>query len=337
MHAAFLTNRRMRVKIGNVVSDEREITGGAVQGSVLGVMDHNAVMELVDEDLEEAEIFKYVDDLTVLEMVEAGVPCIVDSTEERPRHMFRPTKIQQSFDTISDVCLSRGLKINEQKTQLLSISNAKYDTVAWKSQKDGSPIYLENTLKLLGFQFSNKPEVHTQIDYLINRAASRSFVIRRLAGVKVDKTRLTRIYTSIVRSVLEYSSVTFGPMITKYDANRMENIQKHCLRSILGYDKKYEDLLEESGLETLETRRHNALKKFAEKTSKIPQFANWFPLNTNRSSQRSGKWYQEMHARSDRLYNSPIFAMRRILNNTHDELRSNNPIYLDLSDLFNLP
>ena len=164
-----------------------------------------------------------------------------------------------------------------------------------------------------------------------------SFVIRRLAGVKVDKTRLTRIYTSIVRSVLEYSSVTFGPMITKYDVNRMENIQKNCLGSILGFDKKNEDLLEESGLQTLEVRRLNALKKFAEKTSKTPQFADWFPLNTNCSSQRSGKLYQEFYARSNRLYNSPLFTMRRILNNTHDESRSNNPVYLDLSDLFNFP
>ena len=46
MHAAFLTDRKMRVKIGSILSTERDVTGGAVQGSVLGVMDHNAVMEL---------------------------------------------------------------------------------------------------------------------------------------------------------------------------------------------------------------------------------------------------------------------------------------------------
>ena len=34
MHAAFLTNRRMRVKIGNILSEEHPVTGGAVQGSV---------------------------------------------------------------------------------------------------------------------------------------------------------------------------------------------------------------------------------------------------------------------------------------------------------------
>ena len=49
MHAAFLSNRRMRVKIGNLLSEEKIVTGGAVQGSVLGVLDHNAVLEYIDE------------------------------------------------------------------------------------------------------------------------------------------------------------------------------------------------------------------------------------------------------------------------------------------------
>ena len=65
MHATFLTNRKMRVKIGNVLSDEQEVTGGTVQGSVLVVLDHNAVMEFVDEALDSTDVFKYVDDLTV--------------------------------------------------------------------------------------------------------------------------------------------------------------------------------------------------------------------------------------------------------------------------------
>ena len=37
---------------GNIISEEKSITGGAVQGSVLGVLDHNVVLEFIDEDLE---------------------------------------------------------------------------------------------------------------------------------------------------------------------------------------------------------------------------------------------------------------------------------------------
>ena len=58
----------MRDNIGNVLSSEQEVTGGAVQGSVLGVMDHNAVMEYVGKDF-----FKYVDDLTLTEPIKKTI------------------------------------------------------------------------------------------------------------------------------------------------------------------------------------------------------------------------------------------------------------------------
>ena len=68
MHAAFLLDRSMQVKIGNALSDAFPVTGGAVQGSVLGVMDHNAVMENVDENFL-TDSHKYVIDLTTTEAI----------------------------------------------------------------------------------------------------------------------------------------------------------------------------------------------------------------------------------------------------------------------------
>ena len=65
---------------------------------------------------------------------------------------------------------------------------------------------------------------------------------------------------------MEYSSVTYGPMLAKYQSKKLEDMQKRCLRTIFGYDKSYEELLELSGLRTLEERRHDSLIKFARKT-----------------------------------------------------------------------
>ena len=70
MHAAFLHEGRMSVKIGNLLSHEYPVTGGAIQGSVLGVMDHNSVLEFLDEDATDQDVYKYVDDLTLYEVVE---------------------------------------------------------------------------------------------------------------------------------------------------------------------------------------------------------------------------------------------------------------------------
>ena len=175
-------------------------------------------------------------------------------------------------------------------------------------------MYSDNSFKILGFCFSIYQNVHAQIDNIIRQAASRFFVIRQLASLDDDKNKLKNISCSVVRSVIEYSSVTYGPMLTKYQSKKLEDLQKRCLKTIYGYDKTYEDLLEESSLDTLERRRTNAVFKFAKKMASNPQFNHWFPKNPNRQSERTSKPYLEEIAKSNRLYNSPLFTMRRVLN-----------------------
>ena len=303
-----------------------------MQGSVLGVLDHNAVMEFIDEEIDYQEIYKYIDDLTMEEEISQDIPCLVEQDPHTlmTTHTFKPPDTQKSVGILEQSCQDRKLKVNEKKTQLLSISSGKCETRCWLTLKDGSTLLSDGSLKLLGFMFSNKPDVKSQINHLVNMASSRCFVLRHLSNFKADKNRLLNIYCSLIRSIMEYS-----PMITKYDKNRLENIQKKCLRTIYGYGLSYEELLEKSNIETLENRRQKALRKFANKAANNPQFMHWFPLNKNRTG-RHGKVYEELFARSDRLYRSPLFTMRRLLNDTPTHDRNCNPNILDLSHMFNL-
>ena len=68
--------------------------------------------------------------------------------------------------------------------------------------------------------------------------------------------------------MLEYSAVSFTSQISKFQSNRIENIQKQCLKIMYGYDKSYKDLLELSGLETLKDRRKKLFENFARKALK---------------------------------------------------------------------
>ena len=53
--------------------------------------------------------------------------------------------------------------------------------------------------------------------------------------------------------------------------------------------KSYDDLLQESGLQSLADRKKTALINFAKKAANNPQFEHWFPLNNNRQSERKTK------------------------------------------------
>ena len=107
-------------------------------------------------------------------------------------------------------------------------------------------------------------------------------------------------------------------------------MQKRVLKLIYGYDKTYEQLLEESGLEKLEERRKKNLLKFAQKTLDNPRYSErWFPKRQLVRINRNTHPYLEEQARGDRLYKSPIYTMRRLLNgNSTSDL-------VDLTGIFN--
>ena len=333
MHAAFLTDRSMRVKIGNVISENRQVTGGAVQGSILGVLDHNAVLETI-RGTNETQAEKYVDDLTLFESIPPARPGYIDDNN---KVSYQARGCEQSLEEIEDMCEMKGLKINDKKTQLLALSSVKpVERNVWVGLNDGSQIRGSENLKLLGFQFSNNLNCNAQVSYLIRRAMKRAYVLRHYAKF-LPGSDLLKLYKSLIRSVLEYSSVSYTTQICKYQINRLENVQKRCLKIMFGYKKNYQELLEESGLETLQARRTKALLKFAQKTSKNELYKDYFPLNESTTVTRNPKIFKEMFARTDRLYNSPIFAMRRALNNTPYHDRFNNPNYVNLAGLFNDP
>ena len=76
----------------------------------------------------------------------------------------------------------------------------------------------------------------------------------------------------------------------------------------------------------MEERQINMFEKFATKTSENLRYQNWFPLKDSLRPTRKPRPYLEDSAKSDRLYRSPIYAMRRLLNNE-------TPVQDDPSDL----
>ena len=104
-----------------------------------------------------------------------------------------------------------------------------------------------------------------------------------------------------------------------------------------GYNHTYEELLQMAGLQSLKGRRESAMLKFAQRMADNSNYCDLFPINTSTVVTRDHKYYQEENARTDRLYRSPLFTMRRLLNNTPNSDRNNNPHYTDVSHLFNDP
>merc|ERR1712204_133396 len=83
---------------------------------------------------------------------------------------------------------------------------------------------------------------------------------------------LIDIYILFIRSVTEYCSVSFHSSLTKQQGDKIEKIQKTCLKIILGdaYED-YQSALDEFGLQTLAQRREKRCLDFSIKCVKYPK------------------------------------------------------------------
>ena len=107
----------------------------------------------------------------------------------------------------------------------------------------------------------------------------------------------------------------YAHFLTKEQSNALERLQSQTLKTIFGFDKRYNECLSLSGLETLESRRRKLVLKFAMKTAANPLWDEWFPRHDEYCYDlRRRMKYREDFASKDRLRLSPTYAMRRLLN-----------------------
>ena len=66
---SYLSNRQMQVRVNNTYSSTYRLPGGGPQGTLLGLISYFVQSNDSANSLETNKIFKFVDDLTVLELV----------------------------------------------------------------------------------------------------------------------------------------------------------------------------------------------------------------------------------------------------------------------------
>ena len=126
---------------------------------------------------------------------------------------------------------------------------------------------------------------------------------------------LVTVYCSMLRPVLEYCSVVYHTLITREESERIERLQRLSLKIIFGFGESYENLLGRAGITSLWDRREEAFLKFARNLSQHSRYSeSWLPKKEATRSLRKEKKYEEFYARTERLFCSPLYKIRRLLN-----------------------
>ena len=138
----------------------------------------------------------------------------------------------------------------------------------------------------------------------------------KYAGVSI--LDLIDIYVLYIRSVLEYCSVVWHSTLTVDQSDTIENVQKTCLKVILGpLYQGYSHALEYCGLKRLIERREDRCLQFGLKCLLHPVHNRMFPVNPNLQESlatRNREHFQVNKARTDSYRRSAIPYIQRKLN-----------------------
>ena len=193
---------------------------------------------------------KFVDDLTIMEVIPRNSPSIL-------RHVVPDV---QEFASNNNMQLNL-VKCKEMRVSFLHYNSCELQPIA----TGGTYIEEVTSFKLLGVYISNDFSWATHREYVVKKANRRFYAIRQLKKCGVPQGGLISIYCSLVHSILEYAIVVFANL-PKYLSQDLERIQRRALPIIFPL-APYVNALTRAGIPTLQERRTTACTKFVQKVS----------------------------------------------------------------------
>ena len=98
------------------------------------------------------------------------------------------------------------------------------------------------TFKLLSVVLSTDLSWGSHVDYLYSKCAPHLYFLTLLKRAGIAPSDTLRIYTSMVRSVLEYACAIWHTSPTKGQSDKLESIQKRPLRTTVPDKSDSEEL-----------------------------------------------------------------------------------------------
>ena len=261
------------------------------------------------------QIRKYVDDNVSCEKLNFATEIAYRDARGVEIKRKRAPRSQNGFLSVTAAAVEKGMVVNENKTQILCVSDAlSYTPVAFITDSRGQEIESQEQMKILGFQLCNRPTMSYHVAEIVKKMRMKYWSLRHLAKIGFTQNELVEVYKSVILPIADYGAPAYHSMLSDEQDYDLERAQVGTLRSIFGSGISGRKLREKAGVKTLRQRRIEQTDKFAQSCLKSERFRGWFPLRQEKRETRNTEKYQEFYARCERLRNSPLYYMRRRLN-----------------------
>ena len=324
----YFQGRYMKVKWRNEFSTERELKGGGPQGSTFGIWEYLSQSNDKANCINESERFKFVDDLTFLEIiyllnvglatynVKLHVPSDVPVHNQiiPAQHL----KSQEHLVEINEWTKKKKMKLNVKKTKNMIFNFSKKYQFSTKLSVENENLELVTETKLLGTFITSDLKWNKNTSEIVKKSYKRMQLLNRAASFTSSRSDLRSIYLTFIRSILEQSAVVWHSSLSTNNRRDLERVQKAAVRVILGNNyTNYKSGLKLLNLEKLTKRREGLCLKFAKNCLKNDKVESFFPRakNKHKMKKRKQKKFKVNQIKTERYKRSAIPYMTNLLNN----------------------
>ena len=219
----YLKHRKVKVRVGLHLSEEKLLNKGLPQGAVLSPVLFNIMLHDMPTS-DRVKVLTYADDITLV--------CTCLDLNEAKEHM------QQYLNTLTSWLIRWKFLLNPQKCSYQIFTKKRHipDITLLIANQN---IYNSTNQRVLGIIFdAPKLSFREHINYIKTECSRRLCVLRSISSNSWGASRnlLRRVYISYVRSKMEYGCVIFAELTTTL-MKKLTVVQNNALRTILGARK----------------------------------------------------------------------------------------------------
>ena len=287
----FLRDRQQKVILDGKASNIAPVVSGVPQGTVLGPL----LILVYINDLPEgitSTTRLFADDSIVYRKVRSVDDCF---------------NLQQDLDRLQQWEKRWLMSFNQVKCEVLRVHKNR-KPIDYTYTIHEQPLALVENVKYLGLNITKNLSWNKHIDIITKKAHNSISFLQRNLHTCPPKTK-TQAYNTLVRPILEYSSVAWDPH-TVSNTNKLEGVQRRAARFILNnysHESSVTAMLNTLEWDSLKVRRTRAkaimIYKVIYKLVAIPSSS----LISNKVTTRGHQFkYIQPHARTG-VYQSSFF------------------------------
>ena len=213
---SYMGNRCQYTVLDSIGSDTKDITVGVQQGSLLGVLLFQLLINDLPSSLKFCSSILYADD-TTLYLYGKSL-------------RFLQVKMQKDLDNLYIWLCANGLKLSVKKTKCMLMNSDGYNPEV-SLCVDGQLIENVTNFKFLGVIIDSALKFEDHYVYIFGKLQQALFLVCKLS-LFLPESCLRTLYYAYFHSYVSYCLIAWFPLLTKEKQNSIYVLQKHIVRAI---------------------------------------------------------------------------------------------------------